>query len=144
MASVRDSGGNTREPFAIFDRASSSWKTVQHCFFEESTSYSGTWPRSGTLQNGRCFPRAPSVLHTHGKGCSLWPTPTRSMASRGWGLSRTGRQRYNAETEARVRAFVEAHGWKLSPLMLEALMGFPIRWTELPPSETPSSPSSPK
>ena len=37
----------------------------------------------------------------------------------------------------------DAVGGQLNPTWVEWLMGFPIGWTDLEPSETPSSPKSP-
>lgn len=120
-------GPNTTESFASLDRASLSWKTSQHSWIEELTRYSATWPRAGMMRNGRCYRRALWVRHTHAKECSLWPTPTASMGKRGWGLSRTGRLRYSAETTQRV---LES-GYIPHPDFLEDIMGFPIGWSAL-------------
>jgi hypothetical protein len=48
-------GLNTRASFAKFDRASSSWKTSQHCLIEGWETFSQPWPRSGTMRNGIVF-----------------------------------------------------------------------------------------
>lgn len=98
-----------------------------------------TWPRSGIWRNGRLFPRAPWVLHTHAKGCSLWPTPTK----RDGRTVKGGRDRKRAPTSGKslTQTLGEMFGWppgRVHPSFLEWLMGFPAGWTETADSETPS------
>lgn len=38
--------------------------------------FSGTWPRSGLMRNGLCYPLQPSALPTAVIGSLSWPTPT--------------------------------------------------------------------
>lgn len=42
------------EWFAKYDPDSCSWKTAQCSLFEDLTSFSVTWPKAGTMQNGVC------------------------------------------------------------------------------------------
>lgn len=138
-ASVRDSGTSMRESWASFDRATWSWRTSQLSLLEGSTLFSEAWPPSGTMRNGRLYPRAPWVPHMCDDDCSLWPTPTASMDGRGFGIpmhNRTGR--YRQSIVSRVQELVGAHGWRIHPHFTEALMGFPLGWTEIAPSEMPS------
>src|SRR4051812_45970942 len=75
MVSDPASGANTRESFASYDPATSSWRTSQLCVFEGSESFSDTLPPSGTMRSGHLYRRALWAPHIHGIGCSLWPTP---------------------------------------------------------------------
>ena len=59
-------------------------KTCQESLLlEDSTRLPVTWPRSGSMRNGRCYQRERLELHTDGSGFSLsessdstaWPTP---------------------------------------------------------------------
>ena len=59
----------------------------------------------------------------------MWPTPTARGASRGAGWDRPG------------RPLSERAGGPLNPTWVEWLMGFPLGWTALEDSETPSSPT---
>jgi hypothetical protein len=59
------------------------------------------------------------------------------MDKKGFGIpmhDRTGR--YKRSTVLRVQALVREHGWRIHPRFTEALMGLPIGWTEIEPSET--------
>ena len=67
-------GSNLPASFARFDPASSSWKTSAQSLFEESTPFSETWPRSGTMRSGCVFERQTWVPRTGGSGGSVWPT----------------------------------------------------------------------
>ena len=40
----------------------------------ESLPFSGTWPRSGTIRNGRLYAHRMLARRTAGSGCSSWPT----------------------------------------------------------------------
>src|SRR5579875_1332163 len=110
---------------ARYDRATSSWKTLQPSLDGDLVSYLETWPRAGMMRNGNAYRRQPLVPPTRENECSLWPTPT----ARDW---RSGKS--SARTRARnSRPFNEiaAPGGPLNPLWVEWLMGFPPGWTDL-------------
>lgn len=73
--------------FAKYDPESSCWRTFHRSLFEEeSLTFSETWPRSGCMRNGACYPRDQLVPLTDARASSSWPTPTegdsRSSGSR--------------------------------------------------------------
>jgi hypothetical protein len=73
------SGGSSLASFAKYDPSSCSWKTPQCSLLEESTKFSGTWPKWGTMQNGACYPQKTLELPTCESAFgSLLPTPTAS------------------------------------------------------------------
>lgn len=133
LAAVTDSmengagyGESTQGCFAFLDHQSLSWKTHQLCLFEECQSSYETWPESGSMRNGACYPHAPWVPHMCDDDCSLWPTPTASMGRKGFGLPLHGRTfRYKQATVRRVKELVGSHGWKIHPHFIETVMGFP-------------------
>jgi len=43
---------------------------------EDSEPFSGTWPTSGSMRNGRCYQRARSVPRIAENGSGYWPTAT--------------------------------------------------------------------
>lgn len=61
------------QPFATYDPATCSWKTSQHSLFEDSTPFSGRWPKSGLMLAGAVYER---------------PTLARLMAATAGGASR--------------------------------------------------------
>lgn len=146
-ANAADCSLNSCEWFARWDRESSSWKTRQRCLIEGWGQFSESWPRAGSMRNGRCFPRALWVPHIHGPACSLWPTPTTKPDSRRHGYMLTGHSGTTLLDAALIRKYGESKRGPttdcLNPLFLAWLMGFPIGWSDLPPSATPSCPKSP-
>ena len=78
-ARAAGSGASTREWFASYDPASSSWRTSQASLFAGWDEFSETWPRSGMTQSGRAFAPATWVPRTGAAASSssprAWPTP---------------------------------------------------------------------
>ena len=73
-----DCGESMHGSFARFDRATASWKTAQCLLLGGLESFSGTWPRSGMMRRGRCYPPAIVAHRMNGRGCGLSekiPTP---------------------------------------------------------------------
>jgi len=73
--------GNTwQESLAKYDHNTFSWKTPRCLLPEESTSYSGTWPKWGSMRNGELFRRQMPGQITSGKESgslqNRWATPT--------------------------------------------------------------------
>ena len=120
-----------RALFAKYDPLSHSLKTAQCSLLEGLPESLQTCPRWGGAVNGEYFQRAPAEHHIHEKECSLWPTPTKSQATHGFGFTSKTVGRYNA----RVLALADEIGWKPSAATQEALMGFPMKWTDLQPLE---------
>lgn len=125
MGSVAAYGVSISGSFARFNPASSSWRTDQLSFTGESTEFSETWPQAGSMRNGQCSALATSVPHTDVIASILLPTPTKAMGKRGWGLSRTGRNRYSSGVIASAFRF----GYKPPISLLEWMMGFPQGYT---------------
>ena len=132
-ASIADYGLKCSVLFAQFCRDSLSWKTSQRCLFTEWAELSETWPQSGTTQNGRAFRRQPSVPITYELASGFLPTPLASET----GYRRT---RYSQGGFALSTAI----GGPVNPRFAEWMMGYPLEWTDLEGSETPSSPRSQK
>jgi len=126
----QDSGINSQELFAFLDQESSSWKMFSLFGIEDLELFSETWPYSGMMLHGHLFRHAPWVDHICDGDCSLWPTPTKSMGQRGWGLSTgkfSGKLRAKKSTQERAMK----NGYFPHPELIEILLGFPIGMTEL-------------
>jgi hypothetical protein len=136
------SGLSLRASLAHYDRESSSWRTSQRCLIEGWHEFSETWPKAGLMRSGACYRRAQWVPHIHDKGCSLWPTPTATD----WKGGSENSLKAKANRIGYLRYATVPHDGGGSsypmPSFVEALMGFPIGWTELTPSATPSCPKS--
>lgn len=78
-------------PFATYDRATSSWRTLQRSLWDETwTPFQGRWPKSGLMLDGAAYERptlARLMAETAG-GASRgtgdnWPTASASQAIQG-------------------------------------------------------------
>lgn len=127
--SVAGYGESLPGSFASYDPDTCSWKTSQLCLGGEWAEFSGIFPRSGMMRNGQLYPRAPWVRHIHGKGCSSLPTPTVHGDYNRKGASATS-----------GNGLATVIGGAPNPEWEEWLMGFPLQWSAVDVSETPSSP----
>lgn len=165
-------GPNTHDSLASFDPATSSWRTSQLSLLGGLDEFSGTWPRSGMTRNGTAYRLQPLAPLTGGTASGLLPTPTavdhkqhNSPAARArkspslgtvahWPTpnARDGSHGGAQDPEKRKAqghavglddAVYQGKGnGQLNPTWVEWLMGFPLGWTDLEASETPSSPRS--
>ena len=132
-------GGRCYESSAWYDRDTRSWKTRQVYLLGGLAEYSEAWPRSGTMQNGKLYPRDSSARFMFGEGRLLLPT---LVASEHKG---TAANRYRGSTDFRGSRMSEGlrtcstDPQYLTPLFAEWVMGFGIQWTVLERSAMPSS-----
>ena len=98
------SGPSLPERFAHYDLESCSWRTFPDSEAEGSGTFSGIWPRAGTMRSGTAYRLQPSVPRTFGTESGSWPgehqmefpTPTASKYSssgNGTGNNRASRGR---------------------------------------------------
>jgi hypothetical protein len=135
-------GLNTSESFASLDRDGLWERTSPDSFLPMMEDclgeFSGTWPKAGTMQNGRCFLRpllTPITLETD----YVWlPTPQASDGKSYYVVTWShAKKRLNGENGTQVHLphiLVLSLGWDkcfVNPLLYEHLMGFPRRWTDL-------------
>jgi hypothetical protein len=132
-ASAPASGWKWPESFVKYDPDSRSWRTRQYSLLGGSESFSETWPTWGSMRDGECSALAPSVPHTHEKGCSSWPTPVARDARSFRGAARPAGAMGTEPlcVEVSRREGVEDGG--LNPSWVEWLMGWPVGWTEYAP-----------
>ena len=111
-----------------------------------SNWYTLTWKQTVTKCGHLLFQLAASVLGTSGIGSGLWPTPAASRWKPvNWKRAETGWRAWDTLENAVARVeFLEGRAKRgmslqITPEFCEWLMGYPIGWTELDASETPSS-----
>ena len=95
-----------------------------------------TWKVSATPAKRLLFRLVPSMLGTDESEYGLWATPTAGNAC-GSEIGRHGLQD-QVRMRPTQRANAEQTNGSLSPMWVEWLMGFPIGWTALEPSEMQS------
>jgi hypothetical protein len=126
---------NSCESFARWDHDSSCWRTYQRCFIEEWKPYLQSWPKAGSMRNGRAYPQRQSVLRTEEKEYSLWPTPQASDSIRCGMKPETLRKqmlRNKADGHGGATfgvALAEEFDCAQSVGITEWAMGFPPEWT---------------
>ncbi len=135
-ANEADFGQKCLESFAHFDQGTSSWKTSQRSLFGGMSEFLETWPRSGSMVNGKCYQRAPSVRHIHGKECFTFSTLTVISCEH------PGRTKVKPHQQSCLSAeLARRDDWKTggqhNPNHAAWFMGFPESWTDLDHTETP-------
>jgi len=127
--SAAECGRTWPESLAKYDPSTSSWKTPQLSLFEVGQESLEILPDWGMTHDGELWALDQSVAQWNESGFGL-PAPTKSMASRGWGIGK--KQRYGKQLEENARSF----GYKPHPSVLEWSMGWILTWTRLQPLET--------
>lgn len=145
--------------FAKYCRLSSSWRIHPSLFAEDSPEFLGSWPQSGTMQNGVCWERPMSEPHTSENVSGyLLPTPTAHDAHKPHKSDLTARQggrslaalvmyptptcqdaKNNGSKSQQHRKTPPLNaviGGPLNPEFVEWLMGWPIGWTDCRPLAT--------
>ena len=137
-------GSTWREWFAKLDQSGSLWRTRQCSFLEGLEQFSETWPRSGLMQRGQCFPLPNLERRICEKESGLWPTPVKTDGfAVGW--CRTSIER-KERGETRPSGAHIGTGLKYfrgtekhlvngypNPALTEWLMGWPAKWSDLQP-----------
>lgn len=136
-APAADSGPKSSDLLASYHRATSSWRTSQHCFLGQVNSrahglaeYSQTWPSAGMMRNGKTYQHRPWALPIAASVSGLLPTPN---ARDGKDLSRTtaflaARSRHSPSLS--TEALLAGVAWQNVASLYEIAMGFPVLWTD--------------
>lgn len=153
---IDGSGLSFTASFANYDRDTCSWRTCQGSLIEAWGPYLETWPRAGTTRSGKAFLLRPLVPRISATGFGYLPTPDASLGR----FNATGTMDITSSYRKEIDGGVRPSGAKigsslrwcpelirerlrtggeLNPEWIEVLMGYPIRWTEITPSATPSS-----
>ena len=128
-------GETTLDLLASYDHGSQSWRTSQHCLVEGLETFSETLPGWGLMRSGSIFQRRTSGLPTIAHEFGLLPTPRKST---GYTNPTLGTQ-YGAGCLTTAMLGASVLGVRPLPQFVEWMMGFPIGWTEVQPSEMPLS-----
>ncbi len=77
-----DGSGHTSDAsLAKWNPEDSSWRTSQASFWEESSPYSESWPKTGTTRSGQLFALQTLEPHIAASASSFWPTATQDSVS---------------------------------------------------------------
>lgn len=122
-----------------------------------SMKYAPIWKALGTKRNRLVLKLRALERITSESDSGLLPTPNHSLGHGGWSIGTAIRKRDGLKTRksgakigtdlkwhpSLIEAYQRGDGTILDPDWLEEFMGYPLQWTELNPSETPSSRKSP-
>ena len=136
------SGRQSPRSFAQWDRDSCSWKTFPASRDTDSHTFSGRWPKSGSMRSGICSARKTWARRTGASGGSVWPTPTANDAKASGSRSLSDSRAHDGTSltdamlshsggrRGQTRASGKTSTPVLSPQFVEWLMGFPRGWTD--------------
>lgn len=132
------SGRTSPEWFAFYDPVTLSWRTFQDSFLPEWATFLETWPASGSMRGGKAYRSQRLVPINNGTASGLLPTP---QASDYWDRGNLN----HPSVQRRIRLGKQVGLSMLfekepCPLCVEGMMGYPMGWTHLKPSGTPSDP----
>ena len=135
------SGGKCSGPFAWYDQSTCLWRTWQRCLTGGLMKFLGRWPKAGMMRNGRCYELPNSACLIEEKDSFLLPTMRASLGEKGVCFARveSTEHRSNLEDFLAVKMSLKREDgpYKMNPRFCEALMSFPIGWTDLEHSEMP-------
>ena len=120
------SGEKWPESFAKWDLISCSWKTPLTSLFGDSTEFSGTWPRWGSMRNGAVSARIRLALPTVENALGLLPTLLAADAKQ------------PGKHHGKSRSLSDLLGGPLNPRWCEWFVGIPAGWASASPLETSS------
>ena len=172
-ASDPASGWKWRESSVKYDPDMRLWRTRQFSLLEDSEWFSETWPRWGSMRDGECWELPMSERPIKESASGLWPTPNVPNGGRSCAhvTDWRGRTAYHNGKKVQVGLEHAAKHWttscaddtghrqkryaqggtalsmqaggQLNPTWVEWLMGWPLGWTDLKPSETDRCLSAP-
>jgi len=142
----QDSGMNSADLLATYDRASQSWRTSQTCLLALANSegdglarFSETWPRSGLMRNGTAYHLPTLVAGPGGTESGYLPTPTAVSDSKGSPRNRFyGSDTYRSVLREYLR---DGAGDPIypNPNVSEVILGYPADYTLLETQYLPKS-----
>ena len=130
---------------AIYDRNSSSWRTLQTCLVAQVSGQGGglaefseTWPSAGIMHNGQIYRRHHWALRTVESVFGLLPTPLKSDMQANFSAGTVRRVMRNGKQEHLCyRPILMGWGMRQIVTLYEAVMGFPKGWLASMVPETP-------
>lgn len=136
-------GVNIGELLASYDHDSRSWRTSQRCLGGDFGEFSGILPRSGMTVNGTLLELTIWGRVRIENESGYWHTPTtrdwKGQSGRGNRIRRGKNGRLHIANLCDQIVDFGRQDLVRSTTFREWLMGLPIGWTVVNPSETPSS-----
>jgi hypothetical protein len=139
----QECGSKWQGSFVKYDQDSSLWRTHQCSFLGDLEPFSEIWPQWGLMRNGECWEQTLSEPLINAKESGLLPTPladdwkggTTTVHSK-TGRARTDQLRHWCKIKFGLTYPIPEHS--------EAMMGYPVGWTDLKPLVTDKSLCAPQ
>lgn len=129
--SVLDSGRSSLASFAKYNQATSGWRTAHSSLLADSESFSGIWPKWGSMRNGECWEASALAFPMSARECGFsLPTPSGVNGGRNHTMGRID-EWGGSSNPFRGTAI----GSICCPEFEEMVMGWPLGWTEPTPFE---------
>jgi hypothetical protein len=141
MENEAECGEKWRGSFVKYDPDSSLWKTHQCSLLGDLDEFLETWPQWGLMRDGECWEQQMLAQTIRGTEFGLWATPTQCDYK-----GTTG----TANFQSRKKQFQNLTGGLVTgtiypnPTTYEAMMGWPLGWTDLKPLEMDKSLCAPQ
>jgi len=138
-----DCGKKWPESFSKWNPDSRSWRIHQLWLFEDLEQSLEIWPKQGWMLNGECSEHQMSVDIAKENDCGLLPRPQRVDGQKWYVVNKTSAMK--RVTEGRqlmlihvvgLTAYMHLNRWLANPPFWEAMMDWPIGWTDCTPLET--------
>jgi len=132
-------GDKWQGSFTKYDPNSCSWKTHQCLLVGDLDEFSETWPQWGLMQDGECWEQIPLDLPTTEPEFGWLPTPIATDWKGGCSAIRKDKGKPRTDS---IRMYIKTK-FDITyphPNFLEALMDWPLGWTELKPLVTDKFP----
>ena len=147
MATEAECGVKWRGSFTKYSQDLCLWKTHQCSLLGDLEEFSETWPQWGLMRDGECWEQRTLEQTIRGIESGFmgqtFPTPDASCGQRGtqpnWTPKRKSGHQAQYTINQAVRDLEQSNGGKLNPVWLEWVMGWPMHWTDLRPSEMAKS-----
>ena len=123
--------------FGVLDPNTLSLKIAQCSLFEDLKECYATFPKSGTMLNGKVYQQKHLDTHIKEKDCIALLTPTASDGMRKSFKLQSLIKRYQKHPVGNLaEQLAGQYETKITANFCETMMGFPLSWTELKPVET--------
>lgn len=140
MASAPGSGWKWPASFAKWDHEKCLWRTRQCSLLADSTEFSGTWPRWGSMRDGECWEQTPLVRPSTDSESGYWQTPTtrdgKGQSGKGNRIKRGKNGRLHVANLCDQIVDCGRPDLVRSISFRYSLMGWPEGWTDFAPLET--------
>jgi hypothetical protein len=143
MVPVADSGEKWQEWFAKFDPDSCSWKIRQLWLFADLDESLEIWPRWGLMRDGVCLEQKKSEDIATDNESGLLPRPQKVDGQKWYVVTQQSTRKRIAEGRqlmlihvVGLTAYEHLSRWLANPPFWEAMMDWPIGWTDCTPLAT--------